>query len=83
MMMGKTRSLLFRAAGIIFAVMAAGGCTAGTEYDWAPAGDNIRTCWAEEVSPASVHPEYPRPQMVRTEWQSLNGMWEYAVKKRK
>ena len=49
--------------------------------DWAPAGDNIMTPWAEKVSPANVHPEYPRPQLRRTEWKSLNGLWDYAVAK--
>ena len=32
---------------------------------WKPAGERIRTQWAEQVSPANAHPEYPRPQMVR------------------
>ena len=47
--------------------------------DWAPAGDRIRTRWAEEVTPSDVHKEYPRPQMVRPEWKSLNGLWEYSI----
>lgn len=47
--------------------------------EWAPAGDRIRTRWAEEVSPANVHKEYPRPQMVRPDWKSLNGLWEYSI----
>ncbi|MBQ9889081.1 MAG: hypothetical protein IJM41_07560 [Bacteroidales bacterium] len=47
--------------------------------EWAPAGDKIRTRWAEEVSPANAHKEYPRPQMVRPEWKSLNGLWEYSI----
>ncbi len=46
---------------------------------WAPAGDHIRTRWAAEVSPSNVHKEYPRPQMVRKDWKSLNGLWDYAV----
>jgi beta-galactosidase/beta-glucuronidase len=46
---------------------------------WAPAGDRIMTRWAQEVSPAKVHQEYPRPQMVRDKWKSLNGLWDYAV----
>src|SRR5690554_1292257 len=37
------------------------------------------TRWASEVSPERVHSEYPRPQMVRMNWQSLNGLWEFAV----
>ena len=46
---------------------------------WAPAGDHIRTPWAEQVNPAAPLPEYPRPLMQRNEWQNLNGLWNYAV----
>ena len=52
---------------------------AGNAQNWAPAGDNIRSVWAEQVSPENALPEYPRPQMVRGEWKSLNGLWDYAV----
>ena len=51
----------------------------GVKPVWAPAGDHIRTSWAEEVSPSNAHPEYPRPQLVRKEWKCLNGLWDYAV----
>jgi hypothetical protein len=37
------------------------------------------TKWAKDVTPDKVHPEYPRPQMVRKDWQNLNGLWDYAV----
>ncbi|MBQ6087673.1 MAG: beta galactosidase jelly roll domain-containing protein [Bacteroidales bacterium] len=47
--------------------------------NWAPAGDHIRTKWAEEVTPANVHQEYPRPQLVRGNWLNLNGLWDYAI----
>ncbi|MBQ0148990.1 MAG: beta-galactosidase [Bacteroidales bacterium] len=46
---------------------------------WAPAGEHIRTRWAADVDPANAHPEYPRPQMVRADWKSLNGLWEYSI----
>jgi len=39
----------------------------------------LLTRWAEDVSPKNALPEYPRPQMVRKEWQRLNGLWEYAI----
>lgn len=50
------------------------------QAQWKPAGDKIKTQWAEQVNPKSVLPEYPRPLMERLEWQNLNGEWEYAIK---
>ena len=47
--------------------------------NWAPAGDLIKTRWAAQVDPKNPLPEYPRPQMVRADWQSLNGLWKYAI----
>ena len=35
--------------------------------------------WTDAVSTQSPLPEYPRPQMVRQKWQSLNGSWRYAI----
>lgn len=46
---------------------------------WKPAGDKIRTFWAEKVDVNNVLPEYPRPIMERSDWQNLNGLWNYAV----
>lgn len=37
------------------------------------------TRWAKEVSPDKVLPEYPRPQLVRSNWTNLNGLWDYAI----
>ena len=61
---------------LVLSLMTAGTVSA---QSWAPAGDRIRTAWAEEVTPENVHKEYPRPQMVRPEWKSLNGLWEYSI----
>src|SRR6185312_2278989 len=47
--------------------------------DWKPAKGPLVTRWAKDVSPTNAHPEYPRPQMVRSEWQSLNGLWQFAA----
>lgn len=46
---------------------------------WAPAGDKIKTAWAENIDVNNVLPEYPRPMMEREEWQNLNGLWDYAI----
>ena len=61
-------SIMFLAVGI---------STASAE--WKIAGDKIRSKWAEEVNPSNVLAEYPRPQLVRGEWQNLNGLWNYAI----
>jgi hypothetical protein len=50
--------------------------------DWQPAKGPLMTRWAKDVSPEKVHPEYPRPQMVRERWQNLNGLWDYAIRPR-
>ncbi|AQT69112.1 Beta-galactosidase [Anaerohalosphaera lusitana] len=47
--------------------------------DWQPADGPLMTPWADDVSPDNVLPEYPRPQMVRDDWQNLNGLWNYAI----
>lgn len=49
---------------------------------WKPAGNLIKTPWAEKVDPKNPLPEYPRPIMVRSEWQNLNGLWNYAITRR-
>lgn len=46
---------------------------------WKPAGDKIKTVWAEKIDPNNVLPEYPRPIMERDKWQNLNGLWDYAI----
>jgi beta-galactosidase/beta-glucuronidase len=48
--------------------------------DWAPAPGPLLTRWAKEVAPDQVHPEYPRPQLVRQEWLNLNGLWDYCIR---
>ena len=51
-----------------------------TEMPWQPVEGKIMTQWAEDITPGTVHPEYPRPQMIREEWVNMNGMWEYAIR---
>lgn len=47
--------------------------------EWKPVEGKITTEWAGKVNPASVHAEYPRPQLVRPNWTNLNGLWDYAI----
>jgi beta-galactosidase/beta-glucuronidase len=46
---------------------------------WKPAGDKIKTSWADNIDINKVLPEYPRPIMERGQWQNLNGLWNYAI----
>ncbi|NQX60115.1 PA14 domain-containing protein [Paenibacillus qinlingensis] len=41
----------------------------------------IMTPWAEQLDPANVLPEYPRPQLARAQWMNLNGEWEFQAAK--
>src|SRR5258707_1174673 len=58
-------------SGCLFAL-----CASTHADDWQPAKGPLMTKWAKDVSPAKVHPEYPRPQMVRKDWMNLNGLWQ-------
>ena len=65
---------------MLFATLALVATSALAE--WSPAGDRIRTPWADDVNPKNVLPEYPRPIMQRADWMNLNGLWDYAVTER-
>ena len=49
------------------------------ETAWSPAGNEIMTKWGRDIDVNNVLPEYPRPQMVRSQWKNLNGLWRYAI----
>ena len=53
--------------------------TLSLSAQWQPAGDKLKTKWASEIDVNNVLPEYPRPIMERTQWQNLNGLWNYAI----
>jgi len=55
------------------------GITTAQNSGWKIAGDKIKTTWTDKVDPLNPLPEYPRPQMVRSEWKNLNGLWDYAI----
>lgn len=65
----KDRSILAAA----FAAMAL------ASWGWQPAGDRIKTPWAETIDVENVWGEYPRPIMERSDWKNLNGLWQYAI----
>ncbi len=50
-----------------------------SQEQWELKTGHIVSKWAKQVTPNSVHQEYPRPQMVRNQWKNLNGLWDYAI----
>ncbi len=44
----------------------------------APKTPPLTTPWTNQVSATDPLPEYPRPQLTRPDWQSLNGQWQFA-----
>ncbi|HNX56528.1 MAG TPA: glycoside hydrolase family 2 TIM barrel-domain containing protein [Prolixibacteraceae bacterium] len=51
------------------------------QAQWKPAGEKIRTQWADKIDVKNVLPEYPRPIMERADWLNLNGLWDYSILK--
>jgi beta-galactosidase/beta-glucuronidase len=51
------------------------------EKEWQPARGPLTTQWTKDVTPQTVHREYPRPTMVRPNWENLNGLWQFAEAK--
>lgn len=44
--------------------------------DYALKGPPLTTPWTGKVG-TEPWPDYPRPQMQRSEWRNLNGVWQY------
>ncbi|WP_410674709.1 glycoside hydrolase family 2 protein [Amycolatopsis sp. cmx-4-68] len=45
---------------------------------WRRLDPPLATPWTGEAGPDHALPEYPRPQLTRPRWLTLNGVWEYA-----
>jgi len=37
------------------------------------------TRWTQEAISGKAWHEYPRPQLIRSQWENLNGTWDYAI----
>ena len=44
-----------------------------------PKENRMKTVWADKVTSENVWQSYPRPQLQRSQWMNLNGLWQYAV----
>lgn len=52
--------------------------TANAADVWQPKTPPLSTRWTPLVGPNNALPEYPRPQLSRTKWLNLNGLWGYT-----
>ncbi len=49
--------------------------------EWKAADGPLMTRWSKDVRADKALPEYPRPQLVRGEWENLNGLWQLSFGK--
>jgi beta-galactosidase/beta-glucuronidase len=78
----RSAAAKFRIMAVVYVAVFSFSWTTITVADdaWQPAKAPLMTRWAADVSPQNALPEYPRPQMVRSAWKSLNGLWDYAIR---
>ncbi len=73
----KAKSLLWLACGCVPQILAR--AASDGDSSWHALTAPLMTRWAAEVGPSNSLPEYPRPQLVRTQWLNLNGLWDYTI----
>ena len=72
------RRLIAIAAAALAASAGALVATTSPVLAFSPKTPPLTTPWTSRVSITNPLPEYPRPQLTRTDWQSLNGIWQFA-----
>lgn len=71
------RRLLARTLAVLTLATGALIATGAPAIAVVPKTPPLTTPWTSQVSTTNPLPEYPRPQMTRPDWQSLNGEWEF------
>lgn len=79
MKMMRTSRILALGAAVSLSLLVRTVVAEDAALAWKPAPKTLLSKFAKDVDPKAALPEYPRPQMVRSEWQNLNGFWEYAI----
>lgn len=77
---GSTRLVMLAMLLVLAALLSACGWFGRTSPEdavWTVQEPPLKTEWFDEVSTENALPEYPRPQMTRTAWMNLNGVWEW------
>lgn len=67
--------------GLLAGLAPAGTGRAEAVDTWQPAPAPMSTPWTSKVGPDNALPEYPRPQLARSRWLNLNGVWDYLGRK--
>ncbi|GAA3955755.1 AbfB domain-containing protein [Actinoplanes auranticolor] len=70
-LLAMTTATLAASAGALIATTAPAAA-------FVPKTPPLTTPWTNQVSTTNPLPEYPRPQLTRPDWQSLNGIWQFA-----
>jgi len=76
------KNLIHRLIGVSIGIALLGlipGCKEKNDSSWTPKEGPLMTRWSKEVAPGTTWTEYPRPQMKRSNWENLNGLWDYAI----
>lgn len=76
----STAAALFTALTLLcVAALASAGSAAAQAAAWTPKPSPMTTPWTAQVPVDHPLPEYPRPQLTRSDWLNLNGLWDFAV----
>ncbi|MFC6100859.1 glycoside hydrolase family 2 protein [Olivibacter domesticus] len=51
------------------------------QQQWKMQALQMQSKWSKEVDIEHPHNVYPRPQMIRSDWYNLNGLWDYTITK--
>ncbi|MEU1889659.1 AbfB domain-containing protein [Streptomyces pristinaespiralis] len=77
----RVTALLAAPAMLCASLLLAGGPSQAAEAEaaWTPKPAPMTTPWTDQVPVDKPLNEYPRPQLTRSDWLNLNGIWDFAV----
>ncbi|MEU6062517.1 AbfB domain-containing protein [Streptomyces sp. NPDC047097] len=79
---GRWQALVAALTGcalLLAGLAATGGTAQARAAAWSPKPSPMTTPWTDQVPIGNPLPEYPRPQLTRSDWLNLNGIWDFAV----
>ncbi|MDX6740221.1 AbfB domain-containing protein [Actinocorallia sp. A-T 12471] len=80
--LARVRRALTRPLGALVALLLTvtlAAVPSAAQAVYQPKTPPLTTPWTGQVSTTNPLPEYPRPQLTRPDWQSLNGQWQFAA----